>query len=440
MATKPDYEDLLARSATIRNETAPLANTAPRVGSVLEDLTKALQYEDGRGHLESIIAPRGGAPIEYTFTPDATNANCIWFNIGGLSAQYIANYSGTPGKGRNVVLLTYTPPTNAPLSVNGGKISLSISTAGGLSTAADGLQIADKAITHTKIADGTISNMNMGQDAVGTGNIKNNSISRFKLMDGAVTTPKLAEAAVTDMKLASAAVGEGNLKDAAVTHRKLGGWCVTANKIQDGAVTNTKIAASAVWMEHIADGNVTTSKLAASAVTEAKIGAGAVTAAQLAPNAVTDTKISANAVTGAKIKDGAVTGAKIAAKSIGAKHVLRNVIEDADKLFSLSLDNSHAEIQAALGAGYTIGSNQGPDQCTLLDDAYLNGFMPRDKKTGGLVQVEWVGGTYRLTQLCNRGANYAPQIRTICLQAKTGAGPDGGYGWTVNGKGRTVEL
>ena len=126
---------------------------------------------------------------------------------------------------------------------------------------------------------------------VGSGDLANGAVTSSKIGGGAVTNGKIAANAVNTPKIATGAV--------------------TAPKIAPNAVNASKIATGAVTAAKIASGAVNVNKLANSAVSTAKIQAGAVTTDRLADGAVTNAKIGAGAVEGPAIADGAVTPEKL---------------------------------------------------------------------------------------------------------------------------------
>lgn len=110
------------------------------------------------------------------------------------------------------------------------------------------------------------------------------------LADNAVTTTKIAATAVTTAKIAAAAVTATELGAASVTTAKIAAAAVTANELGTAAVTTAKIAASAVTTNELGAAAVTTPKIAASAVTTNELGASAVTTVKIADNAVDTSK------------------------------------------------------------------------------------------------------------------------------------------------------
>jgi len=172
----------------------------------------------------------------------------------------------------------------------------------------NGAQIADAAITATKI----------GNDAVTTAKIANDAVDAAKIGSAAVTTAKLANDAVTASKIGSAAITTAKLANDAVTASKIGSAAVTTAKLATDAVTGDIIAAGAVTETSIASGSISTPKLQAGAVTATTISASAITADKLAVNSVTAGSIAAGAITATKIAADAVTADKLAVNAVTA--------------------------------------------------------------------------------------------------------------------------
>lgn len=116
------------------------------------------------------------------------------------------------------------------------------------------------------------------EDAVLNSGVKsgvNNAQTELRDKDGNAIYPKvsnvessqIADGAVTSTKIGGSAVTTAKIADSAVTTAKIGGSAVTTAKIADGNVTTAKIGGSAVTTAKIADKNVTTAKLAAGIVT-----------------------------------------------------------------------------------------------------------------------------------------------------------------------------
>ncbi len=179
--------------------------------------------------------------------------------------------------------------------------------------------VADGSITSTKIADGTIMNIDVNANAaIAYSKLNlNNSIITTDIADTAVSTSKIANTAVTTTKIADANVtpakiAAGNNNTVLVTDNTGAVAWIDATAFGavadlttiDGAGTTASpfvVKDLGIITAKLANGAVTTAKLADDAVETAKIKDINVTTAKLAPNAVTTSKISDANVTNAKL-------------------------------------------------------------------------------------------------------------------------------------------
>jgi hypothetical protein len=226
-------------------------------------------------------------------------------------------------------------------------------------------QIADNAVTHTKLRSDLATDANR---AVTANHIRDAAIAEGKLADNAVTHTKLrsdlgtdANRAVTTNHIRDLAVTEAKLAANAVTETKLAANAVTEAKLANNAVGATKLRADAavdanraVTNTHIRDQSVTEAKLANSAVGAAKLRSDTTTDAN---RAVTTDHIRNLAVTTDKIADGAITSAKLAAGSTAIADGAITTAKIADgNVTTVKLD---ASTQFRLLAGYVSFSGNG---------------------------------------------------------------------------------
>lgn len=97
-----------------------------------------------------------------------------------------------------------------------------------------------------------------------------------ELVDGQIVGPEIADLAITETKIGPAAISTPKLQANAIE----------AGNIAAGAVTTIKLAANAVVAGKIAAGVITAAELAANAVTADKVAAGAITSAKIAADAI----------------------------------------------------------------------------------------------------------------------------------------------------------
>lgn len=187
----------------------------------------------------------------------------------------------------------------------------------------DGSNLADNAVTTSKIQDNSVIGSKLAVDAVTTAKIK----------DDSVTTSKILNGAVTQSKLAVGAVATDNIINGAVTNLKIADG-ISAGKLVDNSLNLGKIAAipglsvlgrsdalSAASVQTITaavDGMVFRRNggiIGFGMLPAASISDNLITNRMLADDAVNTNEIVDLAVTTAKLDDGAVTTSKLEEKA-----------------------------------------------------------------------------------------------------------------------------
>lgn len=194
-------------------------------------------------------------------------------------------------------------------------------------------QIADAAITATKI----------GADAVTTAKIANDAITSDLIAASAVTSTEIASNAITTPKIVAGAITASEIATDAITSDKIISNAITTAKIDAGAVTASEIAAGSITTGKIAAGAVTANEIEANTITATEIAAGAVTANEIAANTITTGKIAADAITANEIAANAVTASEIAANAVTADAIAANAVTTSE----LAADSVTAGIIAA---------------------------------------------------------------------------------------------
>jgi hypothetical protein len=215
------------------------------------------------------------------------------------SAGIIKNIELTFPTGSNLnsaVLLEVSGVGSGSASISGQKLTYSISTAANVPSAttirlevgnivnpilpssALTVQVTTKDAAGAVIDSGTSAGYPIKQ--IGSTDIANNAITTTKIQDGQVGTNDLADNSVSTTQFGS------KLADNAVTTPKIANNSITSPKIQDGQVVTQDIRDSSITSGKLADNSVTTlcpppqfictSKLADNAVVSSKIAPGAV--------------------------------------------------------------------------------------------------------------------------------------------------------------------
>ncbi|WP_423716840.1 beta strand repeat-containing protein [Lactiplantibacillus pentosus] len=163
--------------------------------------------------------------------------------------------------------------------------------------------------TETVIDKGVIGTAEIANGAITNAQIGNEAVNSAKIANLAVGTAQIGDGAITNAKIGSLAVGTAQVANGAITNSQIGSLAVDTTKIKDASITSAKIANLAVGTAQIGDG----------AITNAKIGKLAVGTAQIANAAITDAQVgnvSANKLTAGTIDFNTITGKNINASNI----------------------------------------------------------------------------------------------------------------------------
>lgn len=248
------------------------------------------------------------------------------------------------------------------------------------------LQIANDAITNAKIAINAIQGDVIAAGAITAEKILDGVVSELKLANAAVTTAKLANSAVTADIVAAGAITTTKITDGAIETAKLAAGSITTAKIAAGAVTASEIAANSITTAKIAAGAVTASEIAAGSITTAKIAAGAVTAAEIAANTITASEIASNAITANEIAANAVTAIKIAANSVTSDKIVAGSITTAkiaaDAITANEIATGAVTADAISAGSVTAGAIAAG---AILADKIAAGAVTADKITSSAI-------------------------------------------------------
>lgn len=282
-------------------------------------------------------------------TPCADGQSLVWSTVtGGWICS--ATAAGTVTE-----IQTGTGLTGGPISTS-GVISIA---PGGVSTT----ELADGAVTSTKILDGTIALADLAADSVNSAKIVDFSIVMNDLATDSVNSSKIVDSSVSLNDLNANSVNSSKIVDGSIATTDLADALVTSVKIADGAITTQKIADSAIVNAKIND--VSYSKLTngvgiylnykpndavctdgqtlawnsatgwecsanpVGTVTNIAVGTGLtggpiVTTGtiSIAPGGVSTTELADSSVNSAKIQDGTVALADLAGDSVNSSKII----------------------------------------------------------------------------------------------------------------------
>ena len=182
-------------------------------------------------------------------------------------------------------------------------------------------QIADAAITATKIGADAVTTAKIANDAITTDLIAASAITSTEIASDAITTPKIVAGAITASEIATDAITSDKIISNAITTAKIDAGAVTASEIAAGSITTGKIAAGAVTANEIEANTITATEIAAGAVTANEIAANTITTGKIAADAITANEIAANAITASEIATNAVTADAIAANAVSTSEL-----------------------------------------------------------------------------------------------------------------------
>lgn len=125
----------------------------------------------------------------------------------------------------------------------------------------NGVDNSVREIAGSKIADGSVGNAELANNAVTQKKIADNAVDAAKILNGSVGNAELADNAVTANKIKNGTVGNAELADNAVTQAKIADNAVNAAKIQNGSIGTAELAKDAVTADKIKEKSVSVQKL-----------------------------------------------------------------------------------------------------------------------------------------------------------------------------------
>jgi hypothetical protein len=280
------------------------------------------------------------------------------------------------------------------------------------------LKLADDAVTTAKLAVDSVTADIVAANAITSESILNGAISELKLADDAVTTAKLATSAVTADIIATNSISATKIQDNAIETAKISAGAITTAKISAGAVTADTIAANAVTTAKINAGAVTADTIAASAITTAKIAAGAITAVEIAANTITSGKIAAGAITAETIASNAVTAVKINANAVTSDKITADAITTA-KIAAGAVTAAEIAANTITAAKIAAGTITATEIATnaITSAKILANAVTSDKITAGSITTDKLAADVITANEIATGAVTADAISAGAIEA-----------------------
>lgn len=202
-------------------------------------------------------------------------------------------------------------------------------------------------------------------------NLANAGITTWQIPSG-VNGSKIADGTITSINLADSIINARHVQAESIGTKALIAESVTSEKIAAGAITADKIAAGAITAEKITAGSITADKITAGAITADKIAAGSITAQKIAANTIEANNIKAGTITAESgiIANGAIGTAQIADGSITEAKV---VSLNADVIQTGTLSVERLLLKGKDGLIYAINADAGGlTKEQLSDEQYQN--------------------------------------------------------------------
>ncbi|MBT1143273.1 phage tail protein [Lactiplantibacillus argentoratensis] len=213
--------------------------------------------------------------------------------------------------------------------------------------------------TETVIDKGVIGTAEIANGAITNAQIGNEAVNSAKIANLAVGTAQIGDGAITNAKIGKLAVGTAQIANGAITNAQIGSLAVDTAQIKDAAINSAKIANLAVGTAQIGDG----------AITNAKIGKLAVGTAQIANAAITDAQVgnvSANKLTAGTIDFNTITGKNINASNITTGTLATDRL-NVDKLSALSANLGNVTTGSLKGVNIVANSFSTPNGSFTTD-------------------------------------------------------------------------
>jgi hypothetical protein len=223
----------------------------PRNDLIVVEVTRAGQTEEGKALLTFVK----GTPAVSPADPSLTQTDATW-QIAIARVRVDAGVTAIAAVGKITSLVTtssYAAPyiptghITSAMILDGTILNADINAAAG--------------IQGSKLADNSITALQIQADAVGASELANDAVANANIIDGTITGAKIATDTIAASNIAAGAIGASEIATGAVGNDELAADAVTVDKIAANAVGASEIIAGAVGTTELADDAVTFAKL-----------------------------------------------------------------------------------------------------------------------------------------------------------------------------------
>ena len=212
-----------------------------------------------------------------------------WVEYGDGSGAYTAAYASSTSftiagadvtsfyhAGRRIKLIASTPGT-----IFGTISSSSFSTNTTVNVTWDSGSLSSEAITNVYVGALSKTNTSIPSDVIGATQLADNAVTTSKIQGDAVNGTKIADDSINSEHYVDGSIDTAHIADSQITTSKLATDAVTTAKITDANVTLAKLASSSVNSAKIVDDSIVNADINSSAAIDAtKIADGTVTSTE----------------------------------------------------------------------------------------------------------------------------------------------------------------
>jgi hypothetical protein len=262
MAGIKDYSTTQADNTTLNS----ISTAEGMLPSNLNNAIRALMKNTREWYNDSQWVIFGDGSGAYT----AAYASATSFTIAGVDVSLIYH------EGRRIKLIASTPGT-----IYGTISSSTFSTNTTVNVTWDSGSLSSEAITNVFVGALSKTNTSIPSDVIGATQLADNAVTTSKIQGDAVNGTKIADDSINSEHYVDGSIDTAHIADSQITTSKLATDAVTTAKITDANVTLAKLASSSVNSAKIVDDSIVNADINSSAAIDAtKIADGTVTSTE----------------------------------------------------------------------------------------------------------------------------------------------------------------